>query len=102
MHTSYNDGRAIATTKTDPPLNNFQFNFANRKQNAILDYCESTAIASASHDSIYSMCNLLLLQVAYLFRRGRCLKGSKCTSIPMRAIGRSVDVSLIERERESA
>ncbi|KRY74455.1 hypothetical protein T4A_6838 [Trichinella pseudospiralis] len=65
MHTSYNDGRAIATTKTDPPLNNFQFNFANRKQNAILDYCESTAIASASHDSIYSMCNLLLLQVAF-------------------------------------
>ncbi|KRX63627.1 hypothetical protein T09_1491 [Trichinella sp. T9] len=49
-HTSYNDGRAIAIMETDPPLNNFQFNF--RKQNAILDYCESTAIASASHDSI--------------------------------------------------
>ncbi|KRY18024.1 hypothetical protein T12_9724 [Trichinella patagoniensis] len=40
-HTSYNDGRAIAIMETDP-----------RKQNAILDYCESTAIASASHDSI--------------------------------------------------
>ncbi|KRZ74848.1 hypothetical protein T10_7999 [Trichinella papuae] len=62
MHTSYNDGRVIAIRETDPPLNNFQFNFAKRKQSAILDYCESTAIANASHDSIY------------LLERG-CLKG---------------------------
>ncbi|KRX97038.1 hypothetical protein T4E_3851 [Trichinella pseudospiralis] len=96
MHTSYNDGRAIATTKTDPPLNNFQFNFANvsveckttrpsrTNANVILEqpyHCWITLQKYKSTKTLlkisfkYSMCNLLLLQVAYLFRRGRCLKG---------------------------
>ncbi|KRZ07404.1 hypothetical protein T11_11184 [Trichinella zimbabwensis] len=77
MHTSYNDGRVIAITETDPPLNNFQFNFAKKKQSAILDYCESTAIANASHDSIIDIfivvqINAQAFQCAQLVGRLTC------------------------------